>query len=73
VALSGGYCRDRRGARELKNLKLLSLEGTRVTGVGVERLKGLERLRTLAVGRTNIDERSLDQLRAAIPGLEVKR
>jgi hypothetical protein len=34
-------------------------------------LKSLPRLRTIGVARTRVTERGLDELRSALPGLEV--
>jgi Leucine-rich repeat (LRR) protein len=58
---------------ELPNLQTLSLCGTRVTGAGLRRLTGMRSLRTLYLERTNLNDRDLEPLRAALPQLQIKR
>jgi hypothetical protein len=56
---------------KLKNLESINLYGTRVTDAGVQKLKSLTQLKRLYLWQTDVSAGMIDQLKQAIPGLEV--
>jgi hypothetical protein len=53
----------------MTSLEYLSLENTQVTDAGLEHLKGLTRLRTLVLIRTQVSKAGTEELTRALPGL----
>jgi hypothetical protein len=58
--------------RELKELQTLDLSQTKVTDAGKE-LKGLNKLTYLNVARTQVTDAGINEIKEALPGLEVDR
>jgi len=57
--------------KNLKNLTYLNLYGTGITDAGLVHLKGLTNLKKLYLWQTKVTSSGADDLRKAIPGLDV--
>ena len=57
----------------LRGLEALALSGTRITDAGLVHLKGLAGLRALDVSWTEVSEAGIEDLRRALPGIEITR
>ena len=59
--------------RGLTNLEFLNLRETKVSDIGLRELYGLNKLKELFIRGPRITEVGVDEIRRAIPGLEVSR
>jgi hypothetical protein len=57
----------------MQALEFLNLDNTMVTDVGISKLAGLKKLKTLQVSQTAVTDAATDELKAAIPGLAIVR
>ena len=57
----------------LTSLETLTLSGTRITDAGLVHLKGLAGLRALDLSWTEVSEAGIEDLRRALPGIEITR
>ena len=55
----------------LSNLTTLNLSGAKLTDAGLERLRGLKKLKTLRLVRTQISKEGILEFRSALPDCEV--
>jgi hypothetical protein len=55
----------------MPHLERLELSDTRITDSGLGSLKGLKHLRRLDVRRTKVTDAGVEDLRRALPGVEI--
>jgi hypothetical protein len=57
----------------LRNLRILDLKSTQVSGAGLAHLKHLDKLRHLALPRMHVTQADVDELRTALPNCSIVR
>ncbi|GIW82179.1 MAG: hypothetical protein KatS3mg105_3986 [Gemmatales bacterium] len=59
--------------RGLTNLEYLNLYGTAVSDAGLKHLAGMKKLKKLYLWQTKVTDKGVEQLKKALPGVEVIR